>query len=814
MPKNLFCISILIALFASACSDESMFVVSTGNNNACNDGDEKCSNSTHSICQNNIWTVSEICENGCDGKQCTKTTQSCTDGQTVCNDNILKSCQSGNWIISECKNGCDGNVCKEQDPPVISDCTDGDIQCQDNILKKCQSGNWNESLCPYGCANDHECTEPSECNDDDTLCTNDTLKTCQNNHWDSGSTCPNGCHVSGASCANCKENDIKCTDNQKMTCLGGDWTSQTCDNGCSPNGKDCAECKENAATCENNTLKSCKNGAWTSQTCDNGCNANKTGCADCKENAATCENNTLKTCKNGAWNSQTCNNGCNADKNGCAECKENTVVCENNTLKTCKTGKWTSKTCENGCNSAKTACESVNNNQPTRYIMTNRLLSPITPYVLQSMKNIAAKNSSRSTNVVMKVGDSHYDYNFDGCFMKCFSTANSNAVTLDSHTNLQKAINDFQKTKDSFMRDSKSALGGKSTRDMFNSSICGSTDCITQEINAMNPRFAFFGHGTNDMGNGCYSHAVIPNECDGYASSLQAYYRNLNRAMDVLINNGVIPLISAIAPRNDTPKKVSYMSGASNIASTSDYPTHMVSTFNAVARGNAEARQIPFFDTFQAFYPLASHGIRDDDMHGSTSGSPCNFTASGLKYGVNTRNLYSMEMLNNAWNAYTSGNAPDKVIEPFKGSGTAADPYIITSLPFTHSANTKNTGKNVISTYSGCAAGVNEYGPEVYYKLELSSKKRIRTFVVSERLTYTYPYDEADLDIHILRGSASSNSCIKRDDIMIHGSLAKGTYYFVIDTFGTSSNESANRGKYLFGIVECDSDDKYCDPAL
>ena len=84
----------------------------------------------------------------------------------------------------------------------------------------------------------------------------------------------------------------------------------------------------------------------------------------------------------------------------------------------------------------------------------------------------------------------------------------------------------------------------------------------------------------------------------------------------------------------------------------------------------------------------------------------------------------------------------------------------------------------------------------------LNERKRLRMFAVSAT--------NVDADIHILRGQATAAACIARSDIMIQGTFAAGTYYISVDSYCT--NGTPTPGKYLLGIVECDSDDNNCNP--
>lgn len=705
---------------------------------------------------------------GCSGDGAIIVPGACEDGAKRCQNSIFSTCVEGVWVTEQnCENGCNAAETACQTPEASEGCQNGTTRCVHNIEMACLEGAWEQTrTCPDGCDDaEAKCLESGDVVD------------------------PNTCH----------EGETRQENGITLICVDGLWQPQDCE--------DCetAACEHEGALCLDGWIVTCQDGHVTSKkVCENGCHDGESVCAtvestpECQEGTQKCTSDKLYTCKEGVWQvDMTCTHGCHADGTSCAECKAGESTCSDGIQKLCTGDTWQSVPCPYGCGVDGKTCESINQMQPTRYLDGSGLHSPITPYVAEQMRAIAAKNTSRKTDVFIKVGDSHYDKEFDGRFMLCFSDDTSAKVTLDGRTELESVIEAFQSDRDSFNRDSYAAVGGSSTRNLFQVT----PDNITKEINDMSPRFAFFGHGCNDMGNGCYAHES--SGCNGYAWALQDYYRQVNKAMDIMINAGVIPLISAIAPRNDAPAKVSYMDGAANIPSTSDYPKYMSRTFNAVARGNAEARQLPYFDTFHAFIDLPDRGISSDKLHASHSGSPCNFASDGLQYGVNTRNLGSIQLLDRAWQVIGKGkDAPDRVTEPFIGSGSSADPFVINSLPYTHSGDTSKSANSQIASYPGCSTA-KEGGGEYIYQMELTSDKRLRVFAVSAT--------GVDVDIQVMRGNIDGNACIARDDIMLHGKFKAGTYYIAVDTY---SGSTAKPGLYLLGIVECDPEDKYCDTPL
>lgn len=821
-----------VLLGVSGCGDADRIVMIQGEvqGDACLDGDSACENGIFRQCDGAQWRET-ACPDGCDagGKACRDVSvPACTDGVITCEGKVLKNCRDGQWVVESCPNGCNeaGNGCATG----TGGCPEGESTCTNDVERRCHLGRWVLKACDAGCdATGLMCAASEPGCADGAMCADGVLKTCSGGVWREA-VCPDGCAEDGKACKTadvpvCSAGDVSCADGVLKVCAGGSWAEQLCPYGCDAAGKECdvpAVCEAGASLCEAGVLKKCDQNAWqVVQECEYGCLPGGSSCAMCTTGAVKCQDKKLSKCAAGQWQVTDCQNGCNAAGNGCAGCADGAAKCQAGKLSKCSGGEWVTSTCDYGCNDAGNACASVNNNQPTRYLMKTTH-SPITPYVVNQMKQIRSKKS-RTDNVFMKVGDSHFAYDN---FMRCFSNNNSQKVTLGKYTSLQAAVNEFQKGKDSFNRESVAAVGGKATNYCF----MGSPMHLTAEINAMSPRFGFFGHGSNDIGNGSFTY-YLSSSYPGYAWALEDYYRQVNRAIGFMINEGVIPLMSGVAPNFSKPKAINYLSNPPAI-DVRDYPRYVVQMFNAVSRGIAEARQIPWFDVYHAWMPIKDHGLSGDRIHGSQSGSTCNFSDAGLQYGSNQRNLGSMQMLSDAWRTVVKGEAaPDVVEEPFKGSGSPSDPFLITSIPFTHSADTSKSPNSVINQYQGTCKNadgtlINEFGPEYYYKLELKEKKRLKIFVVSgtsynSNWSYGKNYD---LDLQILKGDAKAGSCKVRSDRLAMGTLDAGTYYIVVDTFGKAGSTSP--GQYLLGIIECDSDkssgetaydydyDKRCDVAM
>ena len=630
-------------------------------------------------------------------------------------------------------------------PTCQSTCTAGDKLCQDNTSMACLD------------TDEDGCYEwiPQACNAGETCVNGVCTKT-----TDPTPTCTNECETANARI--CAQEDGKdgyklCSNFNDDVCL--EWSSFVeC-----PQGQNCTD-----GTC----------GGCTSE-CTNG--------------AAECSGNGFRTCgdSNGdgcyEWSAVIeCANGCDNGHCACAHaCDSGKKECSGDGFRSCTTDNagcrvWSDVTkCDHGCDSGE--CKAAVKNEPTRY-PGNQILSPVTPYVVDSMKKIAAKGSSMKNNVFIKVGDSHMDSSpsCGAVFMVCYSKSKSTKPNLNGDTFLQDAIDEFQSSTDSYIRESKSAVLGKTA-------YWANGGPLTTEIDALNPRFAFYGYGSNDMGWFDYKRPTGSSD-SGYFATLQWYYREVKKGMNTMMDKGVIPLLIGTGVRADKPA-----SGGLN-------PIYFVPVFDAVARGLAEQYQVPYMNL-----QLAQQALKDnnyglgtgDNLHHTNKNGGCDFSPDIMKkYGANMRNRYALEMLDRAWKPmYKGANAPDAVI-PYTGSGTQSDPYIIDSIPYTHT-NNSSKGTNVISKYAGSCKDSNEGGPEIYYKLVLTKNTKIRAFALSS--------SKVDVDMHLLK-STDAAGCLARGDKWVEGNLSAGTYYLVVDTY----SGDGNAGEYLFGIVECLSDDPLC----
>jgi hypothetical protein len=158
---------------------------------------------------------------------------------------------------------------------------------------------------------------------------------------------------------------------------------------------------------------------------------------------------------------------------------------------------------------------------------------------------------------------------------------------------------------------------------------------LTCELRIDRPGWAVVLFGTNDVTVG--SDIV-------HADTLPGFLESMGEIITEATRDGTVPILSTIPPRID--------------------PTDEAWTerFNGALYRLARSRRIPMINLWRALDPLANHGLSADNLHPSLyGGAGCtgycdpascapacqaaNFTAMGLRYGYDVRNLITLETL-------------------------------------------------------------------------------------------------------------------------------------------------------------------------
>ena len=105
--------------------------------------------------------------------------------------------------------------------------------------------------------------------------------------------------------------------------------------------------------------------------------------------------------------------------------------------------------------------------------------------------------------------------------------------------------------------------------------------------------------------------------------------------------------------------------------------------------------------------------------------------------------------------------------------GSACNPIVITSLPFSHHGDTSISQESLRAAYA-CAPSTDEGGPELHYELVLTEPMRA-SFAIAKG-------SGVGVDVHVLR-SADPASCIARANTTLEQGLGAGRWRVIVDTY-------------------------------
>jgi uncharacterized protein YraI len=227
---------------------------------------------------------------------------------------------------------------------------------------------------------------------------------------------------------------------------------------------------------------------------------------------------------------------------------------------------------------------------------------------------LAGQARGNRPSAFSKVGDSITDMPM---FLYAIDAGN---YDLGEYGTLQATINRFA---GSFGRVSAAAHGNWTSYDLLDPSknflpgACGADESpLACEYRVWRPAVALIMIGTNDI-----TYGVDP----------AAYRANLETIVQISIDSGVIPVLSTI-PDNHTGPDAAAQVGA----------------YNEIVRSIAAAYGVPLWDFWLALQALPNKGMAADNYHPSfdtAATSAAIFTAAGLQYGFNMRNLSALLVL-------------------------------------------------------------------------------------------------------------------------------------------------------------------------
>ena len=390
--------------------------------------------------------------------------------------------------------------------------------------------------------------------------------------------------------------------------------------------------------------------------------------------------------------------------------------------------------------------------------------SPVTSEMAELWREWLGSNDALKENVFMKVGASS---TASSRTLYCFA---GDDVMLDEYDDLEHTLEHYlagdAAGATSFDRVTLAAKSGRTARWV----LSGDPSPIEQEYDALLPSAALIHYGTNDMGMG-----------STYASAMPDFYDAMMSLMDLLLERGVLPILTGISHRGDRASADAW-----------------VPTYNTLIRGMAQGRKVPFLDLYAAMDPLVDHGLSSDGIHLNKGPyGVCDFTEEALEYGYNMRNLIALQSLDRVKKVLVDdAQGLDDQVTRLRGRGVNDDPFLISKLPFADFRNTLDAVQSVFDVYT--CDDADESGPEFVYQLTLEEETPLRVMVMDRNST--------DIDIHILD---SEMSCLARGHRTIEMTLEPGDYFISADTW-VDDQGVEQAGAYQLIVVECAEGDVAC----
>lgn len=235
-----------------------------------------------------------------------------------------------------------------------------------------------------------------------------------------------------------------------------------------------------------------------------------------------------------------------------------------------------------------------------------------------SAVNIFATGQSlgNRADVFSKIGDSLT------VAEEMFTPFGFGVYNLGGYSYLQPTINFFMaqaRNNNSFNNTSLAAGNGYNTRTVLSSEYASPTLCLAGEsplsceYRLTRPAVALIMLGSNDT-------TTVP---------IDEFAANMRTIADYSIANGVIPVLTTIAPRPDLPERAE--------------------SYNQVIISIAAERGLPLWDYYGAMVTLPDSGLRPDGLHptspplGFEQGA--DFRGNNLQYGYVMRNLTALQAL-------------------------------------------------------------------------------------------------------------------------------------------------------------------------
>jgi hypothetical protein len=304
---------------------------------------------------------------------------------------------------------------------------------------------------------------------------------------------------------------------------------------------------------------------------------------------------------------------------------------------------------------------------------------------------------------------------------------------------------------------------------------------LDQEITATDAAFAIISAGGVEMYNANID--SLRHELDIIHSLDSA----LLEVVDHLIAQGIVPALRAFPSKYNCAACIdeSAPPGCNCPDSGPFQLINLSSFYRSLVRGIAEGRQIPFADDNAE---LAQSGAKPGDWLDGTSGhlsqnpnshNPSDF--SDMTRGYAADSLVILQQLDRMRNFANGTLAPEANPGPARvGSGTAADPFDMGTLPFTDLRRLSDAQPSPITDFSSCGGAAMVDGPAYVYRVEVSVATAMRIVIFDRQNSPAKSFLR-----HFVGTLDAAHCVVSQDQVQTYDdayatTLAPGTHYFVV----------------------------------
>lgn len=277
------------------------------------------------------------------------------------------------------------------------------------------------------------------------------------------------------------------------------------------------------------------------------------------------------------------------------------------------------------------------------------LVTPITPSMVQTMRQIAERDPTLRSDVFAKMGGSSV---VNHGFLHCFEE--EPAVDFGGRPlgdTLAYFLNSRVGSRSPFTRSSAAAAVGWSIRH----ALGGRPPYVVQELRTTQARWALAFFGSNDV----------------EGKNAHQFAGRLDRLLMTITERGVVPIVGATYPRRANDPDMN----------------EQVRRYNRMSAALASAWGLAYVDFHQPMMGLPGRGLAGDGYHPNTyivgpRSHGCDFGPEGMRYGNNHRNLLTLTALDAVRRTLVAGEPPQTDDISEVGVGSAEDPFRVVAFPF------------------------------------------------------------------------------------------------------------------------------------